>query len=253
MRSRTVVAVVMLMLRGPGLALAQDSTGVPVALPGAGSSQPFQLQWWHGVAALGGVAAISLLDEPGNRFFQDHRSNTTDDISSVFRHMGQPEVWATVPVAMLGIGLIAHDDQLVKSGSRVGVSLLLAAAVSTGTKFVLGRYRPNESSSAYEFSPFSGHESFPSGHTTMAFALASSLSDEIHRDWVTALLYSAATGTAYSRLNDEKHWVSDVVGGALVGITSTKLVNGRWQLFHIRPPRFLVGRGIAAVSWSARF
>jgi len=242
-----------LALGWPGRAPAQDSTGVPAAGPATASSSPFQLRWWHGVAAVGGVAAISLLDEPANRFFQGQRTGTTDDIASVFRHMGQPEVWATVPVAMLGVGWIAHDDRLVRSGARVGVSLLLAASVTVGAKFTLGRYRPNESTSAYDFSPFSGHGSFPSGHTTMAFALASSLSDEIHRNWATALLYTAATGTGWSRMNDEKHWMSDVVAGALVGITSSKLVNGRWQLFHIRPPQFLVGPGIAAISWSARF
>jgi membrane-associated phospholipid phosphatase len=236
-----------------GRATAQDSTGVPAAAPATVASQPFQIQWWHAVAAAGGVAAISLLDESSHRFFQDHRTSTTDDIAGVFRHMGQPEVWATVPVAMLGIGWIAHDDRLVRSGARVGLSLLLAATITGGTKLAVGRYRPDESSSAYVFAPFSGHDAFPSGHTTMAFALASSLSDEIHRGWATALLYTAATGTGWSRLNDEKHWLSDVVGGALVGITSTKLVNGQWQIFGIKPPSFLVGPGIAAISWSAKF
>ena len=84
----------------------------------------------------------------------------------------------------------------------------------------------------------------------MAFALATSLAAEIHRPWATALLYAGATGTAWSRLNDHKHWLSDVLAGATVGITSAKLIEGRWRIFGLDPPEFLSG---TRVGWRVTF
>jgi membrane-associated phospholipid phosphatase len=87
----------------------------------------------------------------------------------------------------------------------------------------------------------------------VAFALATALSDDIHRTWASLGLYSLATGVGWSRLNDNKHWVSDVAGGALVGITSAKLVNGHWRVFHLHPPQILIGPRHAGIAWQVPF
>ena len=76
----------------------------------------------------------------------------------------------------------------------------------------------------------------PSGHAAMSFALATSLADEIHRPWATVGLYGMATAVGWSRINDNRHWLSDVAAGALIGITSSKLVTGRWRIFGLHPP-----------------
>jgi membrane-associated phospholipid phosphatase len=87
----------------------------------------------------------------------------------------------------------------------------------------------------------------------MAFALAAALADDIHRPWATVGLYTLATGVGWSRINDNKHWLSDVAGGALIGITSAKLMNGRWRIFGLRPPGVLLGPSHAAVAWRVEF
>ena len=71
----------------------------------------------------------------------------------------------------------------------------------------------------------------------MAFALATSLADEIHRPWATVGLYGMATAVGWSRINDNRHWLSDIAAGALIGITSSKLVTGRWRIFGLTLPR----------------
>lgn len=71
----------------------------------------------------------------------------------------------------------------------------------------------------------SGFNSFPSGHTTTAFAAAEFLRME-YKDvspWYGIAGYAAATTTGVLRLYNNKHWVSDVVAGAGFGILSTKL------------------------------
>jgi membrane-associated phospholipid phosphatase len=66
-------------------------------------------------------------------------------------------------------------------------------------------------------------------------------------------LYTVATGVAWSRLNDNVHWLSDVTAGALVGITSAKLMNGRWRIFHLSPPQVLLGPRHAGLAWQVSF
>jgi membrane-associated phospholipid phosphatase len=118
---------------------------------------------------------------------------------------------------------------------------------------VLGRERPNQSTSAWEFDPGTTDASFPSGHTSLAFAMAASLSDDIHRTWATVGLYGVGTGVAVARVYQLDHWVSDVVGGAALGITSAKLVSGRWRIFGLRPPTFLAAPGMASIAWHTSF
>ncbi len=67
--------------------------------------------------------------------------------------------------------------------------------------------------------------SFPSGHTTIAFAAAEFLHTE-YKDispWYGIAGYIAATATGVMRLYNNKHWLSDIVAGAGFGILSTKL------------------------------
>jgi membrane-associated phospholipid phosphatase len=215
--------------------------------------QPTVLRWWHGAIAIGGLSALMLLDGPSQRFFQDHRSAGGDDWARSIRHMGQPEVYGTATLALIAAGLIGGDADLTRAGGRLAATLLLAGGTSTIAKLALGRPRPSESLDVDGYSPFSGQDAMPSGHTTMAFALATALADDIHRPWATVGLYTLATGVGWSRINDNRHWLSDVAGGAIVGITSAKLVNGHWRIFGLRPPSVLLGPSHAGLSWRVEF
>jgi hypothetical protein len=82
-------------------------------------------------------------------------------------------------------------------------------------KHITGVQRPDGSS----------FTSFPSGHTAEAFASAEFLRQE-YRDvspWYGVIGYSVAATTGYMRLYNNKHWLSDVIAGAGIGIASTKL------------------------------
>ncbi len=71
----------------------------------------------------------------------------------------------------------------------------------------------------------SGKSSFPSGHTTTAFAAAEFLNRE-YKDvspWYGIAGYIAATTTGFFRMCNNKHWLSDIIAGAGFGILSTKL------------------------------
>src|SRR5215210_7861426 len=106
----------------------------------------------------------------------------------------------------------------------------MASGVSIVLKYTVGRTRPTHGDSD-DFQPFGGGTSFPSGHTTLAFAVATAIADESQNGWVDAAVYGAATLTAYARVNDDRHWASDVLAGALVGhLTARWLSRGQASL-----------------------
>lgn len=154
--------------------------------------------------------------------------------------MGQPEVYAPVALGTLAFGLVSRDARITRAGGRIAGGLLLSGLTVNLLKPLIGRARPGSSTDAYDFRPFSKQDSWPSGHTAMAFALATAVSDEVRFTPVTIVLYGGATLTAWSRVNDNRHWTTDVVTGALVGIASAKLMNGHWRVFGVTGPRFLL-------------
>jgi membrane-associated phospholipid phosphatase len=215
---------------------------------------PHVLQWYEAGGAVAGVLAVMLLDQPVQRLAQRNRSATTDDLAAVVRHMGQPEVYVTTSLGLLAAGLLADDARVAKAGGRAAASLALTAAVELSLKAIIGRARPDSGLGAFHFDPFSiKARSLPSGHSALSFALATSLAGEVRPAWARVGLYGLATATALSRVNDDRHWLSDIAAGALIGITSAKLVRGRWQVFRLKPPAVLAASRTTIVSWTIAF
>ncbi|HXQ27636.1 MAG TPA: phosphatase PAP2 family protein [Gemmatimonadales bacterium] len=228
------------------LLLSLVTPGLRAQAPAA----PNAIEWWQGAAVLGGVAAASGFDHTLQLWAQRSRSSTTDRVAAIVRHMGQPEVFAAVPLGMIGAGLIADKPALREAGERVTASVAVAGVLVTGLKLVVGRVRPSQTSDPYQFHPFTHSDAFPSGHATMAFALATALGDEIGSPWwVRTGLFAGATATAWSRLNDNIHWLSDVLAGAALGITSAQVMEGKWGAFHIHAPAFSTARTRAGFRW----
>jgi membrane-associated phospholipid phosphatase len=130
------------------------------------------------------------------------------------------------------------------SARALKATLVCGAAARVLTS-MMGRERPADSpDSPYGFHPFNVNDhSFPSGHSAVAFALATSLAREIEGQWDDAAFFTLATLTAYSRMHDDKHWASDVVFGAGVGILASRFV-------HRREAKLAVKRGMVGLSFT---
>lgn len=132
------------------------------------------------------------------------------------------------PVTMLTVGLANHDKELQLKAVETGVAIFLAEGVSVGLKSITKRERPylahpdlivgKSASSDY---------SFPSGHASVAFATATSLSLAFPKWYVIAPSFAYAGTVGYSRMYLGVHYPSDVFAGALVGAGSSFLT---WKL-----------------------
>ena len=217
------------------------------------SAQAHNIRWWEAAIVVGTVGVASALDRRVDNWTQDQRSPGSDRVARVFKYGGEPVLIFGVSGGILAAGVISGRPELTRRGGRVLASVVAAGLTTGALKEITGRFRPDNTTDPFVFRPFTNHDAFPSGHATMAFALATSLSAEIQRPWATALLYAGATGTAWSRLNDQKHWLSDVLAGATVGFTAANVIEGRWRIFGLGPPRFLVDPHHARLEWHATF
>ena len=130
---------------------------------------------------------------------------------------------------LYGIGRADGQRRLQALGLHSVESMLIADVIGGTIKLVAGRARPYvniENPADFQlFRGFSGHayQSFPSGHTINAFAFASTVTRETqfwwpHSAWyVGTVMYGGAALMGASRIYNNQHWASDVIGGAAMG------------------------------------
>lgn len=124
-----------------------------------------------------------------------------------------------VPTAMGIYALIKKDQPLLNDAIYIGTSVIEALGLTYGLKYTIDRQRP------YEKYPDIIHPiepedspSFPSGHTTAAFSLATSLSITYPKWYVIAPSAVWACGVGLARINQGVHYPSDVLTGAAIGV-----------------------------------
>ena len=138
------------------------------------------------------------------------------------------------PISLLTTGLIKKDKELQYKGLESIGSLAVNTVITLGLKYTINRQRPYEKYPGIIF-PYSieTDPSFPSGHTSMAFATATTLSLEFKKWYVVVPAYAWAAGVGYSRMYLGEHYPSDVIAGAVVGAGSAWLSHWATQkLFH---------------------
>ena len=128
---------------------------------------------------------------------------------------------AGIPVGIAVAGFITHDKKLKEDALFMGAAWLVTGLVTQTTKRIVDRPRPFES---YSFivtrDDENGGLSFPSGHSSSAFCLATSLSLRYRKWYVIAPSYLFAGSVAWARMYQGVHYPSDVLAGAMVGAGS---------------------------------
>jgi membrane-associated phospholipid phosphatase len=135
------------------------------------------------------------------------------------------------PIAVFGLGLIQKDSSLKSKGIFMVEALCVNAFTTTALKLAFKRDRPFVTYPYLDKQADAGSYSFPSGHTSSAFALATSLSLAFPKWYVIAPAYLYASAAGYSRMHLGVHYPSDVLAGAIVGAGSALLSNYVQQKF----------------------
>lgn len=151
-----------------------------------------------------------------------HRINSWD--SGFFRSYNkvisktEPYIAVGVPIAMATIALIQDDADMLEDAVYIGTSVAGTIVVAYGMKHLFDRRRPYEKY-PNRIHPFSLEDSpsFPSGHTSTAFALATSLSIRYPKWYVIAPSALWACSVGVSRMNEGVHYPTDVLAGAAIG------------------------------------
>ena len=186
----------------------------------------------HGRTPFYALGALALL-APLSTFDQDidYRVGEYDGAVGRFLNyanvLGGPKM--NLPVAgVFAFSLLTNDRKFQDAAFTSLQSLIYAGALSYGLKYTVGRFRPHEQHGSHRFAPFSGRSSFPSGHTTTAFAILT--------PWVlyyphpvTYGLFALSTGTAAARIVREKHWATDVLAGGALGFFTAYYLTKRHQ------------------------
>jgi len=128
-----------------------------------------------------------------------------------------------VPLSMGVTGIFERNEDLCVKAVEIGMASAINLGLSHAIKISTNRPRPFEKYSDILKKSAGGSSSFPSGHTSSAFATATSLSLNIPKWYVIVPAYTWAASVGYSRMYLGVHYPSDVLAGALLGSASAWL------------------------------
>jgi membrane-associated phospholipid phosphatase len=115
-------------------------------------------------------------------------------------------------------------------------------------KLLVGRSRPADGLGARHFE-FNEGVSFPSGHTSVVFELATILSHHVDHPAFTVVAYGLATTVALQRIDSGSHWASDVFVAAAYGTAVARTVVRRHEERKLQlAPAVLPGSGTVGLK-----
>jgi len=138
-----------------------------------------------------------------------------------------------VPTALLVLGTWSFAQITDNSAGRVEAYTMLESATFSSItaltiRYAAGRERPDQTVRVDDWR--AGGNSFPSLHSTAAFAVGTVFAESGGDDyrWIRRILgYGVAVGTAYIRVRDNDHWLSDAVAGAAIGVATARFTLNR--------------------------
>jgi len=177
-----------------------------------------QREVFTGIGACAAVAGLATADRSLRDELRNAGGAGGERVSDLATPLGTPVVLAPALLLWAASGYFDGRPDRIRSSVRIGVDVSAAVVACEAIKLGVGRERPYESpGDARVFHPFSHHDSFPSGHTTFAFATAAALSREAPARWVPWVAFPVAGAVGWSRVRDDRHWASDALAGAILG------------------------------------
>lgn len=182
------------------------------------------------LAWVGGAVVVlllaSLLDAPIARAMARHPLGYSFDLYTLLRLAGYLPLWAVVSLAFAAIDAPSGWRAAWSRGGVLFLAVTIAGVLAEILKVLVRRERPSTDLAMYVFrpwreSPFSSSGlGWPSSHTAVAFAAVFMLC-RLHPR-ATPIWLLIGIGCAFSRLSNNLHFLSDVIGGAMVGYIAAR-------------------------------
>jgi undecaprenyl-diphosphatase len=133
-------------------------------------------------------------------------------------------VYPVMPATVIGIwsqGYFTNNKVMMRNAYKSAISIAIAITSTSALKFAINRTRPyNKYPNDIIKRDNAGPYSFPSGHTTAAFATATAVSLSYNKWYITIPSFAYAGFVGYSRMRLGMHYGTDVFGGIIIGVGS---------------------------------
>jgi hypothetical protein len=164
------------------------------------------------VLGAGGAAALLVYPQDKDITADFHSSPRFDSFLRPGDVMGNGYTQGAIAAGTWLVGKVSHSGRMTGIGEDLIRAQIINGTVTSALKLAAHRYRPDGT-------PWS----FPSGHSSAAFTTATVL--ERHLGWKAGVpAYAVAAYIGVSRLQANKHYASDVLFGAAVGIAAGRAV-----------------------------
>jgi hypothetical protein len=193
---------------------------------------------------LGAGAALSAAGHPADRSVSHSLSSaaTVEEALDPGTTVGGTIVQLGTPLLAFALGRAFDKPAMTHLGADLFRAQVLAQGVTQGIKYAANRTRPDGTSL-----------SFPSGHAASSFATATVL--QRHFGWKVGIpAYGLASYVAASRISENRHYLSDVIFGATIGLVAGRTVtigHGKTR-FAISPMAIQGGAGVSFVRIAPR-
>lgn len=256
--AQPLVAQAPLSLRPDSVAITPNVSPVP-----ADTSDIVPLFGWRDAAVALGFGVATVVFFQVDRHVAIQSQDEVTQANNFLKNVTKPSELLAWPGGLViegglyTFGKLAHSKRAAEVGWHSAEAIIFANTVTNVLKKVVGRARPYVSGQPHDFKFLGGftdghdRSSFPSGHTTTAFAFAAAVASESRTKWpkqwwsgwlIPVGVYSGATVVGISRLYHNAHWASDVALGAAIGtVSGIKVI----QYAHAHPDnrldRFMLG------------
>jgi hypothetical protein len=198
---------------------------------------------WEDAALAGGFVVGTVALRPVDEYFATHlqtkyaqQNRYFQEVSTVVRTIAEPGAFI-IGGSLYAVGRISKQRNMADLGLHGTESVIVASVFAGVLKDAFGRARPfvhpptdstGYNSSDWQFgrglTKGDSYRSFPSGHSVAAFAAAAAVVNETSRWWpsmtwvIGPMMYGGAGLVGVSRMYNNKHWASDVMMGAAIGV-----------------------------------
>jgi membrane-associated phospholipid phosphatase len=187
----------------------------------------FRKSWLTLIIVFAFFAGDIFSQNPDIRILRAVNSSSVLPSDNFFRFLSNSDAIISlgVPATIYTSGLIKHNDALKRNGLKALAAVGISSGITLALKYTFNRDRPFVTYPDITKKSKGGSPSFPSGHTSSAFALATSLSLSYPEWYIIAPSYVWAGMVGFSRMDLGVHYPSDVLAGALVGAGSAWLTH----------------------------